>query len=117
MSDIIWKPVKGFEGLYDVSNTGEVRSYYHPRSGKLGLYPYPKKLTTKMHQGRPSCVLVHLTKDKQEHNVSVARLVAEAFLPNIEKHLYVCHLDGNVLNNHVYNLVWVRSRKYAGPRQ
>jgi hypothetical protein len=71
--------------------------------------------------------LVALWKENREHTMNVARLVAEAFLPNPQQHPYVLHLDDDATNNHVENLEWgdaaenvrqavERNRYPSGPR-
>lgn len=94
----IWKDIEGFEGLYQVSNLGNVKSlcWNHTRRSKL-LNPYS-------HGG--GYKRVHLFKDHQHYKVFVHRLVAEAFLPNPENKPVVNHKDGNKSNNHVKNLEW-----------
>lgn len=99
----IWKPVKGYEGLYEVSNLGSVRSYYAPGGKAISDIATPKTISSIKH-GRN---YIHLFKDGSERCISVSRLVAEAFLPKPKNAVKVKHLDGNVDNNRVDNLVWL----------
>ena len=93
--DEIWKPVKGFEGLYEVSNCGRVRSRY--------------KLLKE--QNKSGYQTVYLYKNKIRYGHKVHRLVAEAFLNNFNNYPCVNHKDEDKLNNHVENLEWC-SHKY-----
>ena len=94
--DIIWKDIKGYEGLYEVSNTGYIKSLQFKK-------PFIKKFN-KNHQGYLS---VSLYKDNENKLVKVHRVVAEAFIPNPENKPQVNHKDGNKANNCVENLEWV----------
>lgn len=90
MNKEIWKDVKEYEGLYQVSNLGNVRN-----SKKNILY---KSLT--------SYYGVKLCKNNIKKFKIIHRLVAEAFIPNPNKLEEVNHKDGNKLNNNVENLEW-----------
>lgn len=99
----IWKPVKGYEGLYDISNMGSVRSYYAPGGKKLSECASEKTISF-IRSGRN---YIHLFKNGKERCVSVSRLVAEAFLEKPVNAIKVKHLDGNIENNRVDNLIWL----------
>lgn len=90
----IWKDVVGFEGLYEVSNHGNVRNSVTKRL---------KQPTKDKDSGRPFLLL---WKNNQPKAVRVHRLVLFAFVgPNPPKY-EGCHNDGNPWNNHVSNLRW-----------
>ena len=95
--DEVWKWVVGYEGLYEVSNTGKVRSTYR----------YAKEL--KQSNGT-TYRTVQLWKNHVGKNYSVHRLVAIAFLPNENNYPQVNHKDENKLNNHVSNLEWCTAK-------
>lgn len=99
-----WKDVVGYEGLYEVSNTGKVRSinYY----GKCG---YSKELSTSIQNN--GYVITHLYKNGKSSTKTVHRLVAMAFIPNPDNLEMVNHKDEDKTNNDVINLEWC-SRSY-----
>lgn len=88
-----WRPVVGFEGLYEVSNFGRVKSL--PRNTTSGKI---LKLCNKRHNYKG----VDLMKNGQHHNKQVHRLVAEAFIPNPSNLPCVNHKDENPQNNFVW---------------
>lgn len=90
----VWKSIKGYEGLYEVSNLGKVRSTQ-------------KTLKPTEHNGKQSYLYVTLSKNGVTHKFFVHRLVADAFIVNPENKKQVNHIDGNPQNNHVGNLEWV----------
>lgn len=97
-----WLPVSGYEGLYEVSDCGNVKSLNYNHTGKS------KVLALKSHKSGYKTVMLC---DKSGHkNKSVHVLVASAFLPNPENLPCVNHIDGNKSNNFVGNLEWI-SRK------
>ena len=97
----IWKPVAKFETLYEVSNTGKVRRVLE--SFKDSKLTTPRTLKPFM----TTAVSVNLyDKLHIKHTISIARLVATAFLSNPKECKYVLHIDGNLYNNSVDNLVW-----------
>lgn len=97
MSVEIWKPVKGFEGLYEVSNLGRVKSI--ERNGTKGI-------VLKQHIDRYGYMKVVLHKNDRPHYFTAHRLVASAFLNNPEGKKTVDHIDCNRTNNCVDNLRW-----------
>lgn len=95
----IWKDIKGYEDLYQVSNLGRIKSF-HPR------YKHSKIL--KLHQRTNGYIFICLHKNKQLYTPDVHRLVAEAFVenPNPKEYKYVLHLDDDTTNNIYTNLKW-----------
>ena len=101
----VWKPIKGYEGIYEVSSYGRVRSLERMRIDKKGRRkPIPEKML-KMHD-RKGYDSVTLQDMGRKAIMSVHRLVAMAFIPNPDNLPAVNHRDENPRNNHVDNLEW-----------
>lgn len=88
----IWKDIKEYEGLYQVSNLGKVKSL---KRNKI--------ITPKLIHSYFSVILYN---KKNYKNFRIHRLVAQAFIPNPNNYPQVNHIDGNKLNNSVNNLEW-----------
>ncbi|MCI1958982.1 MAG: NUMOD4 motif-containing HNH endonuclease [Clostridia bacterium] len=101
----IWKDVKNYEGLYQISNLGEVKSL-SKKVGKGKGYIKPEKIL-KQTISKDGYFKVTLCKDGKTKYFRVHRLVAQAFIPNLEDKPVVNHIDENKLNNYVDNLEWV----------
>lgn len=100
----IWKDIEGYNGRYQVSNLGRVKSII-----TKGRYEYnpPKVSILSGTIARGGYKRVLLTKNGKKTAESVHRLVAKAFIPNPENKPQINHIDGNKLNNCVDNLEWV----------
>lgn len=104
----IWKPIIGYEGLYEVSNLGRVKSkllsHYDINSKQIVNFVREKILKCNAN-GRGYCV-ARLTKGGEAHYIYVHQLVAKAFIPNPNGYKIVNHIDSNPLNNRAENLEW-----------
>ena len=94
----IWKDIKGYEGLYQISNFGRVKSFVkkEPKILKCGLTGI-------------GYYTVNLCNAKNRSSKKIHRLVAEAFIPNPNNLPCINHKDGNKLNNYFGNLEWCTS--------
>ena len=106
-----WKAIAGFEGRYEVSDEGRVRSLdRYVMSGRGGLRPLkgqiivPEVLTS--NRSSATYLKVKLCKNSKHYHRQVHRLVAEAFIPNPENKPQVNHLKRPKTNNAVNNLEW-----------
>lgn len=106
----IWKDIKGYEGYYQVSNLGRVKRLdkiikQRGRYGQL-LDCFHKGRIKSTHIDKYGYTRVDLYKNSKCIVKQVHRLVAIAFIPNIENKPEVNHIDGNKQNNNINNLEW-----------
>ena len=92
----IWKPVLGYEGLYEVSNFGRVKSFFYKRQGKT-IVLSPRKVGN-------GYLAVHLSKDKKKISFRIHRLVWEAFNGPIPAGMQVNHNNEVKTDNRLENL-------------
>lgn len=105
----IWKPVVGYEGLYEVSNTGHIDQCERVTKIKGGT-TQKDRVRVKTHIDIYGYERLALTKDKKQKIIGVHRIVAKSFIENLENHPMVNHRDENKLNNTVENLEWCNNR-------
>ena len=98
----VWKDVLGYEGLYKVSDRGNVRSL--DRINHIGSRYSGRILKPRYDRG--GYLRVGLCKDGKMKTKFIHRLVLEAFIPNLEKLPEVNHKDENPSNNKLSNLEW-----------
>lgn len=94
----VWKYIKGYEGLYQVSSWGRVKRVNTGRILKTII-------------GKDGYIQINLCKHGIQTRYKVHRLVAQAFIPNPQNKPQVNHIDEDKENNHVENLEWVTNQE------
>jgi hypothetical protein len=101
-----WKPIMGYEGVYEVSNLGRVKSLERVVPFGRATRVIKEKLLKQVKKGTCSYYSVNLPIKGKQHWKLVHRLVAQAFLPNPNNYTEVNHKDENKENNSITNLEW-----------
>lgn len=96
----IWKDIVGYEGLYQVSNLGRVKSLGNGKTHNS------KERILKARKETNGYLRITLTKDGKQKKYTIHRLVATAFIPNPDNLPIVNHKDEDKLNNRIENLEW-----------
>lgn len=111
--DEVWKDVKGYEGLYQVSNFGRVRSLSRTIGNryKRGIRVVREQRILKPCQKDNYYLYVSLTKNRKRNNKYIHRLVADAFISKIDGKDVINHKDYDVTNNSADNLEWVTQKE------
>ncbi len=104
-----WKPVKDYEGIYEVSSDGRVRSL--DRFDSIGRHR--KGIERKQFIVGDGYLQVRLNKDGVTTGKTVHRLVASAFCENADEKPEVNHINCDKLDNRVENLEWVTTKENA----
>lgn len=105
----IWKPIIGFEGLYEVSNYGNIKSLEKIRkmpNGNTRVYSEKILKQYNNNRGRLGYKMVYFHYLGKKYVKYVHRLVAIHFVENINNYNIINHIDGNSLNNIATNLEW-----------
>lgn len=110
----IWKPVKGFEKYYEVSNMGNVRSIDRVvKRGRFYVKRESRLLSVNISNGTHGYVFLNLNLNGKAYPKRVHRLVAEAFIPNPDNRPCVDHINTIRSDNRVENLRWVTYKENA----
>lgn len=107
----MWKPIQGYEGLYEISNLGRIKSLERCVENNGGKQIIKEKiLKTHPNQYRNNYCQVSLCKDGIVKKHQVHRLVAQAFIKNPNNLPQINHKDENPTNNEVSNLEWCTAK-------
>lgn len=98
LADEIWADITGYEGLYQISSYGRVKSFH-----------FGKEHILRPAHNEKGYLKVHLVNGTNHKNAYIHIMVARAFIPNPENKPEVNHSDGIKLNCHVSNLEWATS--------
>lgn len=101
----MWEDVIGFEGLYQVSDQGEIRSIKRTKQNNRGFQEVNERIRV-LTPDRYGYLKVCLSKDGKHYVKSVHRLVAEAFIPNPNNLPEINHKNEDKQDNRVENLEW-----------
>lgn len=106
MEKEIWKDIPEYEGLYQASNLGRIRSLAKKRKNGNNSFYYQKDIILKQQLRKNGYLYIFLWKENNKKQFSIHRLVATTFISNKTKNPQVNHKDGNKLNNNIDNLEW-----------
>lgn len=101
----IWKDITGYEGLYQVSNFGRVKSIERVSIQKNGKNRFVKERILKP-QPDTKYIVFGLSKDGKSNKNYLHRIIANAFIPNPENKLCINHINGIKYDNRISNLEW-----------
>lgn len=110
MSIEIWLPIKGYEGFYEVSNFGKIRSLDRLVDGRWGVTHRKGRILTGG-LDKDGYRLFILSKNGLRKTHKLHRLIAVTFIENPYGYSQINHKDGNKQNNRVDNLEWVTPQK------
>lgn len=109
----IWKDIPNYEGLYQASNLGRIRSLdreqYVGSKNQYCKFNYTRKLKSKIIKPKTTkdnYYEVTLTKNNEKKFIRVHRLIAMTFIPNPNNYPVINHINYNRFDNRVENLEW-----------
>lgn len=102
----IWKDIPGYEGIYQISNQGRVKSCDRYAKGRSKLGRWLKGRIKAIHTANNGYPTVSVCKESQQSCFLVHRLIAEAFIPNPLGKKCINHINGVRTDNRIENLEW-----------
>jgi alpha-N-acetylglucosamine transferase len=113
MQTEIWKPIVGYEGYYEISNHGNVRSINRFLINKNGIELYFKSKNLRPAINRDGYLQVGLSKNSKTNSYCIHHLEGIAFISNPENKPTINHIDGIKTNNYIDNLEWATKSEQA----
>jgi hypothetical protein len=103
----IWKPIPGYEGLYEVSSIGRIKALPKRIKGNNGGVRFQPEMIMKLNPTKHGYLHITLCNQRNEKTWKVHRLVALVFVDNPHNKPIVNHIDNDKTNNAAWNLEWV----------
>ena len=105
-----WRDIKGYEGLYQVSNLGRIKSL--PKKIKMRNQYTEIEMILKPVKDKYGYYHITLCKEKEKNKSrQIHRLVAETFIPNLQNKPQINHINGIKTDNRIENLEWVTAKE------
>lgn len=110
MQKLVWKDIKGYEGIYQISNTGIVKSVERKQKRENTTVTYQEKIRS-VYINSMGYPCVTLCKNMKSKAYTIHRLLAEAFIPNPDNKPCVDHINTITTDNRLENLRWVTHKE------
>ena len=111
----IWKDIKNYEGLYQVSNFGRIKALERTVQGRWGEQHLQEKILA-LYKDKKGYMIAYLYKNNIKKALKVHRIVAEAFLQNLDNKREIDHINRIKDDNRVENLRWVTAKENSANR-